>query len=402
MLKDIPKNLKYKMKFSAVFALTFAIFAGALGFTFAFFSASVKEINKKETIMVSNELLLTFEGTKEINCSNIIPGDECSKEFTIENKSNRSVNYNIYMQDILNEFDEDLVYTLEDENGIVINEIKAPSSASKEYIKLDVDVAKESSKQYKLVVKFLYLENKNQNINQGKKFNAIVGVDTNQVKRLEDVIEYESLSNINKYCNESGMEITLDEEVYSLYCGNNEIELVKIDKSNSNSNNESGNTLKIAHDIYFADENKYSNGLNERYELYCTPYSDGETYGVKYCDSKDSNICKNVSNRDSCNYDKAAIDFGYSSINTQKMQLNFADEGNGNWHIQTFCSNDQKKELNIYDNGVYYCNEDATLLHDWYNLGELPNLISLKNDNEDDGIVSIGDELCIGSECFFS
>ena len=92
------------------------------GVSYAYYSAKIKENNKTETILKSNELNLIFTGTNEINANNMIPGDSATKTFTVENTSNRAVDYNIYMENITNEFNEDLVYTLEDTTGSVIGE----------------------------------------------------------------------------------------------------------------------------------------------------------------------------------------------------------------------------------------------------------------------------------------
>ena len=68
------------------------------GVSYAYFSAKITDNNKTETIMKSNELGLTFTGVSEITANSMIPGDSCTKTFSVENTSNRAVDYNIYLQ----------------------------------------------------------------------------------------------------------------------------------------------------------------------------------------------------------------------------------------------------------------------------------------------------------------
>ena len=74
------------------------------GVSYAYFNAKITENNKTKTIIKSNELGLTFTGVSEITANSMIPGDSFTKTFTVENTSNRAVDYNIYMENITNEF----------------------------------------------------------------------------------------------------------------------------------------------------------------------------------------------------------------------------------------------------------------------------------------------------------
>ena len=152
------------------------------GISYAYFSAKIKETNKTETVIKSNELGLIFTGETEINENSLIPGDSFTKTFKVENTSNRAVTYNIYMQNIINEFNEDLVYTLTDETGEVVAETKAPdTNTEKTYILSDIEIGATSTKNYTLKVEFKYLATP-QNVNQGASFKAILGIDANKVE----------------------------------------------------------------------------------------------------------------------------------------------------------------------------------------------------------------------------
>ena len=140
-----------KKTITIVYVVATLMVLGILGYTFAYFSASVKENNKTETIIKTNELKLVFTGVKEITAENMIPGDSFTKTFTVENPSNVATTYNIYMEDITNEFNEDLVYTLTDEDGEVVAEMPLPvTNAGKSYIVSNIKI---ESLGYKVNVK---------------------------------------------------------------------------------------------------------------------------------------------------------------------------------------------------------------------------------------------------------
>ena len=52
------------------------------GVSYAFYSARIKENNKTETVIKTNELTIKYTGTQEINVDNIVPGDSMAKTFT--------------------------------------------------------------------------------------------------------------------------------------------------------------------------------------------------------------------------------------------------------------------------------------------------------------------------------
>ena len=158
------------------------------GVSYAYYSAKIKENNKTETVIKSNELNLIFTGTNEITANNMIPGDSFTKTFTVENTSNRAVDYNIYMENITNEFNEDLVYTLEDETGSVISETPLPvTNKDKTYLKTGISIEAKTTKTYKLKIAFKNTDEP-QNDYQGKTFKATLGVDTEVIKEYTEAL----------------------------------------------------------------------------------------------------------------------------------------------------------------------------------------------------------------------
>ena len=153
------------------------------GVSYAYYSAKIKENNKTETVLKSNELNLIFTGIKEITANNMIPGDSFTKTFTVENKSNRAVDYNIYMENITNEFNEDLVYTLEDTTGSVISETPLPvTNKDKSYLKTGISIEAKTTKTYTLKITFKNTDEP-QNDYQGKTFKGTLGIDTERINK---------------------------------------------------------------------------------------------------------------------------------------------------------------------------------------------------------------------------
>ena len=151
------------------------------GVSYAYYSAKIKENNKTETVLKSNELNLIFNGVKEISAPSMIPGDSFTKTFTVENKSNRAVDYNIYMENITNEFNKDLVYTLTDGDTNIVSERRLPvTNASKSYLKAGISIEAKATKTYILKIEYKY-SNEDQSAYQGATFKATLGIDTERI-----------------------------------------------------------------------------------------------------------------------------------------------------------------------------------------------------------------------------
>ena len=190
------KGMNKKKKIILVSILLSAILL-IVGVSYAYYSANVKEVNKTQTVIKTNELEIIFTGTSEITASGIVPGESFKKTFTVENVSNIPVTYNIYLENITNEFDEDLVYTLTDDNGEVIAEEVLPSDSEKTYLITDVEIEAEELKTYTMKIEFKYTD-KDQNHLQGAEFKATLGVDTKKVtvvKVVNDKLDLEKMEN---------------------------------------------------------------------------------------------------------------------------------------------------------------------------------------------------------------
>ena len=165
-----------------------------IGVSYSFYTANVKELNQTETVIKTKKLSLIYTGGQEISVGNIIPGDSFTKTFTVENTSDTVTTYNIYLENVTNEFNEDLVYVLKDETGVVVDETPLPiTKAGKTYILTDISIDKDKIKTYTLTVEYKYLEDVNQNAYQGSIFKATLGVDSEKVSTNFDISTMKSI-----------------------------------------------------------------------------------------------------------------------------------------------------------------------------------------------------------------
>jgi len=215
MLDKIKKNNKIYLGVIGVLLVISLL----VGFSYAYYSANVKENNKTETVIKTNELGLIYTGVSEVSAPNMIPGDSFKKTFTVENTSDVAVDFNIYMENVTNEFNEDLVYTIKDEKGVVVEENVLPKTKEgKTYLKTTINIEAKELRKYTMEIKYKYLEDKDQSENQGAAFNGTVGIDTER-NVVEDGVYivsvdpnggvYEESEEVSKYTMSSGETVEL-------------------------------------------------------------------------------------------------------------------------------------------------------------------------------------------------
>lgn len=155
------------------------VFFLLVGFSYAYYSAHTKKVNETETMIRTEEMNLIYTGVKEVTSPNMIPGEKFTKTFTVENESKTKTTFNIYMEDVENEFNTDLVYTLIDEdNNIVKEDIMPLTKEGKTYLKTSIEIEGKELKEYTMKIEYKYFENKDQSENKGASFTGTIGIDT--------------------------------------------------------------------------------------------------------------------------------------------------------------------------------------------------------------------------------
>lgn len=98
--------------------------------SYAYFTASVNG-SANNNVVVTGHMEVTYEEGSNISLNaNMIPGDYVTKTFSVTNTGNVDAIYNIYFNEIINNFDpkSDLVYELISENGVNISETVCPDA----------------------------------------------------------------------------------------------------------------------------------------------------------------------------------------------------------------------------------------------------------------------------------
>ena len=152
-----------KKKVAIIASIVIAAILLIAGVSYAYYSANVKEVNKTETVIKTDELSITFTGTQEITAENMIPGDSITKKFTVENTNGVAVTYN----------------------------------ADKTHSKTGITIAAGATKEYSLRVEFKYLDTP-QNDYQNKTFNATLGIDTTPIDIVKVINEKITFTNLTE------------------------------------------------------------------------------------------------------------------------------------------------------------------------------------------------------------
>ena len=152
-----------------------------IGISYSYYHIGTKLTNSTETKIETKKLGITYNGTGYLEVDNIIPGDSVVRTFQIQNTTDVGLKYNIYMENITNEFSDDLVYKITDDAGnIIVPQQPLPTTNDgKVYLKKDIviNVAPAVNK-YILTIDYLYKPNESQDDYQGKIFLATLSVDS--------------------------------------------------------------------------------------------------------------------------------------------------------------------------------------------------------------------------------
>ena len=154
------------------------------GLSYAYFSTSVKgNDNAKDMIVEAGTLKLTYTDGPAINAQNIKPGWSTTKEVSVKNNGTLDTNYNVIWQSLTNGITNDelvLSATCQRLNasGTVEGTCESISQAPISDMTIAKKISIESGITHKYTFTILFKEtNANQNYNQGKEFNGVLGIE---------------------------------------------------------------------------------------------------------------------------------------------------------------------------------------------------------------------------------
>ena len=154
------------------------------GFSYAYFSASISgNENAKNVVVEAGTLSLVYTDGPEIKAQNIKPGWSTTKEVSVKNTGTLDTNYNIIWQSLTNEItNNEMVISATcqrlNASGAVEGTCESISQAAISDMTIAKRVSIESGITHKYTFTILFKEtNADQNTNQGKKFNGVLGIE---------------------------------------------------------------------------------------------------------------------------------------------------------------------------------------------------------------------------------
>ena len=154
------------------------------GLSYAWFSASISgNENAKNVVVEAGTLSLVYTDGPEIKAQNIKPGWSTTKEVSVKNTGTLEANYNIIWQTLTNEItNNEMVISATCQRlnsaGTVEGTCESISQAAISDMTIAKRVSIESGITHKYTFTILFKEtNADQNTNQGKKFNGVLGIE---------------------------------------------------------------------------------------------------------------------------------------------------------------------------------------------------------------------------------
>ena len=154
------------------------------GLSYAYFSASISgNENAKNVVVEAGTLSLVYTDGPEIKAQNIKPGWSTTKEVSVKNTGTLDTNYNVIWQSLTNEItNNEMVISATCQRlnsaGTVEGTCESISQAAISDMTIAKKVSIESGITHKYTFTILFKEkNADQNTNQGKKFNGVLGIE---------------------------------------------------------------------------------------------------------------------------------------------------------------------------------------------------------------------------------
>ena len=154
------------------------------GLSYAYFSASISgNENAKNVVVEAGTLSLVYTDGPEIKVQNIKPGWSTTKEVSVKNNGTLGAYYNVIWQSLTNTIsNNELVLSATcqrlNASGTVEGTCESISQAAISDMTIAKRVSIESGITHKYTFTILFKEtNADQNTNQGKKFNGVLGIE---------------------------------------------------------------------------------------------------------------------------------------------------------------------------------------------------------------------------------
>ena len=191
------------------------------GLSYAYFSASISgNENAKNVVVEAGTLSLVYTDGPEIKAQNIKPGWSTTKEVSVKNNGTLGAYYNVIWQSLTNEITNDemvISATCQRLNsaGTVEGTCESISQAAVSDMTIAKRVSIESGITHKYTFTILFKEiNADQNTNQGKKFNGVLGIEEYKAPNFatdswEAIIANVKAGNGNEYAIGSTKEVNL-------------------------------------------------------------------------------------------------------------------------------------------------------------------------------------------------
>ena len=154
------------------------------GLSYAYFSASVKgNENAKDMVVEAGTLSLVYTDGPEIKVQNIKPGWSTTKEVSVKNNGTLDAYYNVIWQSLTNEItNNEMVISATCQKLNASGTVEGTCESIPQAPISDMTIAKrvsiEAGITHKYTFTILFKEtNADQNTNQGKKFNGVLGIE---------------------------------------------------------------------------------------------------------------------------------------------------------------------------------------------------------------------------------
>ena len=154
------------------------------GLSYAWFSASISgNENAKNVVVEAGTLSLVYTDGPKIKAQNIKPGWSTTKEVSVKNTGTLDINYNIIWQSLTNEItNNEMVISATcqrlNSTGTVEGTCESISQAAISDMTIAKKINIEAGITHKYTFTILFKEtNADQNTNQGKKFNGVLGIE---------------------------------------------------------------------------------------------------------------------------------------------------------------------------------------------------------------------------------